>query len=322
MQHLDIPSATSRPASRTEDDRNLPPAGLRPAPMRLELFRSLWGWQGDWPQCAAQLREMGGIGVEGRLPLQREAQRALCLALRQEDLAYIGVVFTGGDVVPQQHWTLQQHWDRLRTAFDGAAETGARFLNVLPGNDRWPLAQQVEFLGRSQELADAAGVVCSFETHRATSLYSPWVTLAVIAQLPQLRFTADISHWVVVCERLLDDPADELTPFVERVHHVQARIGYAQGPQVAHPAAPEYAAELAFHQRLWERIWTAQLARGCAVSTLTPECGPDGYTQRLPFTQAPVADTWALNQWMAHTEVRHFARWRTGTPGLPRASFL
>lgn len=284
--------------------------------MRLELFRSLWGWQGDWARCAAELREIGCVGVEARLPTDPYAQRALRQNLRQESLEYIAVVFTGGDVVPRQDWTLQHHWDRLSLSLDAALEVGARFINVLPGNDRWPLAKQVEFFGRAQELSEQAGLLCSFEIHRATSLYSPWVTLEVIAQLPQLRFTADISHWVVVCERLLDDPADDLTPFIERVHHVQARVGYDQGPQVPHPAAPECARQLAFHQRLWERIWAAQQARGYGITTLTPEFGPDGYTHLLPFTQAPVADVWSLNQWMARTEAEHFARWQAAAGHL------
>ena len=46
------------------------------------------------------------------------------------------------------------------------------------------------------------------------------------------------------------------------------------------------------------------------MTTLTPEFGPDGYTHLLPFTQAPVADTWGLNQWMARAEREHFAQWR------------
>lgn len=288
--------------------------------MRLELFRSLWGWQGDWARCAAELREIGCVGVEARLPTDPYARRALRQNLRQESLEYIAVVFTGGDVVPRQDWTLQHHWDRLSLSLDAALEVGARFINVLPGNDRWPLAKQVEFFGRAQELSEQAGLLCSFEIHRATSLYSPWVTLEVIAQLPQLRFTADISHWVVVCERLLDDPADDLTPFIERVHHVQARVGYDQGPQVPHPAAPEYARQLAFHQRLWERIWAAQQARGYGITTLTPEFGPDGYTHLLPFTQAPVADVWSLNQWMARTEAEHFARWQAAAGHLASVS--
>lgn len=87
----------------------------------------------------------------------------------------------------------------------------------------------MDFLGRAHELAADCEVTCSFETHRATSLYSPWLTLEIIQQLPQLRFTADISHWIVVSERLLDDPCDDFSAFIDRVHHVQARAGYDQG---------------------------------------------------------------------------------------------
>jgi hypothetical protein len=179
---------------------------------------------------------------------------------------------------------------------------------VLAGNDRWSLAQQAEFFGQAMELGRKHGQVCSFESHRARSLFNPWVTLELIRQLPDLLFTSDISHWVVTCERLLNDPADDLSAFVERVHHVQARVGYDQGPQVPHPAAPEYAKELAFHQQHWEAIWRSQQARGYQVTTLTPEFGADGYLHHLPFTNVPVADLWSLNVWMAKTEREHFNR--------------
>jgi sugar phosphate isomerase/epimerase len=280
-----------------------------PVSMRLDLFRSLWGWQGDWARCGAEARENHFVGVEARLPADPFARRALKSALAGEGLDYIAVVFTGGDVIPDQGWTPDQHLARLADSIEGAAAVGARFINVLPGNDRWPLAKQVDFFGRAQALSDQAGLVCSFEIHRATSLYSPWVALDVIAQLPNLRFTADLSHWVVVCERLLDDPADDLSPFLDRVFHIQARVGYDQGPQVPHPAAPEYAGALAWHQRQWDHVWACHRAQGRDVTTLTPEFGPDGYTHLLPFTRAPVADTWDLNRWMARTCRDHFTQW-------------
>ncbi|RFO96641.1 xylose isomerase [Rhodoferax lacus] len=277
--------------------------------MQLDLFKSLWGWQGDWSQCAAQVREMGGVGVETRMPVDAAAVQQQAQALQNEGLALISVVFTGGDVLPNQAWTPAQHLQRLQGALDSAAILQPRFINLLAGNDRWPLAQQVDFFGQAQALADAAGVVCSFETHRASSLFSPWVTLALIEQLPQLRFTADISHWVVVCERLLDAPQDDLSPFIARVHHTQARVGYDQGPQVPHPGAPEYAREVAFHYRVWQSIWASQAARGYSHTTLTPEFGPDGYTHLMPFTKAPVADLWELNLGMARTQRAQFERW-------------
>lgn len=277
--------------------------------MQLDIFKSLWGWTGDWSLCSAQVREMGAVGVETRLPLEAGAQRAMAHALAQHGLACIAVVFTGGGVIPHQGWTVEQHLQRLREALDGAALVQPRFLNLLAGNDRWSLTQLVDFFGRAHAMADEVGVVCSWETHRGSALYSPWVTLALIEQLPQLRFTADISHWVVVCERRLDDPLDDLSAFIERVHHVQARVGYDQGPQVPHFEAPEHAQDVAFHQGVWQSIWASQAQRGYARSTLTPEFGPDGYTHRLPFTQAPVADLHALNLGMAHRQRARFDAW-------------
>ena len=133
------------------------------AAMRLDLFRSLWGWPtgpgADWARCGAECRENGFVGVEARLPADPFARRALKAALAGEGLDYIAVVFTGGDVIPDQRWTVAQHLDRLSQAIDGAREVGARFINVLPGNDRWPIAMQVDLFGRAQGLADAAGIM-------------------------------------------------------------------------------------------------------------------------------------------------------------------
>lgn len=277
--------------------------------MELKMLRSTWGVQVPWSTCVAQLREAGCTGLEARLPMVAQERRVLRDRLRAEALDYIATVFSGADVIPRQADGPEVHLQHLARAFDAAAQLNPRFVNLLAGNDRWPLSEQVDFLGRAQALADSAGVFCSFETHRASSLYSPWVTLDIVRQLPQLQYTADISHWVVVCERLLDDPLDDLTPFLQRVHHVQARVGYAQGPQVPDPAAPEYAPELAFHQRIWETIWALQHSKGYVETTLTPEFGPDGYLHLLPYTRSPVADLWQLNRWMAQQERVHFGRW-------------
>ena len=68
---------------------------------------------------------------------------------------------------------------------DWAAELGPRLVNVLPGNDRWALGEQVDFFARAVELADASDLHVCFEIHRGRSLYSPWVTLEVIRQVPE-----------------------------------------------------------------------------------------------------------------------------------------
>lgn len=276
--------------------------------MRLEIFRTLWGYRGSWQQALDEALGAGFDGIEARIP-ETAAQRAInARLLREQNVPYITTLFTSTPVLPRQSDSPQVHLEDLRMKLDWAAELGPRLVNVLPGNDRWALSEQVDFFARAVELVDASGLQVCFEIHRGRSLYSPWVTLDVIRQVPELRFTSDISHWLVTCERLLDDPADDLSAFIERVDHIQARVGYDQGPQVPHPGAPEYAEVLAFHQRHWESIWSSQEKRGLQTTTLTPEFGPDGYLHHLPFTDVPVADLWQLNQWMARCERQHFHR--------------
>lgn len=276
--------------------------------MRLEIFRTLWGYRGSWQQALDEALGAGFDGLEARIP-ETAAQRAInARLLREQNVPYIATLFTSTPVLPRQSDSPLVHLEDLRIKLDWAAELGPRLVNVLPGNDRWSLSEQVDFFARAVELAAASGLKVCFEIHRGRSLYSPWVTLDVIRQVPELRFTSDISHWLVTCERLLDDPADDLSAFIERVDHIQARVGYDQGPQVPHPGAPEYAEILAFHQRHWESIWSSQEKRGLQTTTLTPEFGPDGYLHHLPFTDVPVADLWQLNQWMARCERQHFHR--------------
>ncbi|HEY1490438.1 MAG TPA: sugar phosphate isomerase/epimerase, partial [Verrucomicrobiae bacterium] len=140
--------------------------------------------------------------------------------------------------------------------------------------------------------------------------------------LPALKLTCDFSHWCVVCERLIDTEPDIIALCAERAHHVHARVGYDQGAQVPHPAAPEFREALEAHERWWTQIWRSQSERGALFSTMTPEFGPDGYLHCLPFTGAPVADLNQINGWMAGRQRRRFAEWRTAAtqPNLAMAA--
>lgn len=286
--------------------------------MRLETFRTLWGDARPWSDSIAEARGEGFDGIEGRIP-QRDLLPACRAALREAGVPFIAIAMTGGGVLPRQAAGLADHLADLDDALARATLLAPRFVNILGGNDRWGAAQQAEFIGAALRLGRKHGLTLSFETHRARICATPWVTLDVIRQVPDALFTADISHWVVGCERLLDDPCDDFGPFVARVHHVQARVGYDQGPQVSHPAAPEHARALAFHQGFWREIWHDQARRGYEVTTLTPECGPDGYTQTLPFTHLPLADRFEMNRWLRRAQVSSFAESFPASPTRERS---
>ena len=181
------------------------------------------------------------------------------------------------------------------------------FFNCMGGCDAWDDAKNMEFFERCLEIEQRYKITICHEIHRGRSLFTPWITRRMITNYPELKLTLDFSHWVVVCERLLDIEGDALQVIARHAHHVHTRVGYAEGPQAPHPAAPEYANELAAHQSWWELIWEAQLKKGYTRTTQTPEIGVDGYLHTLPFTQAPVADQWQIQQWMLNTERQHFA---------------
>jgi hypothetical protein len=280
--------------------------------MQLALFKTLWGHHGT-PEAGALLAaEAGFQGIEAPIPPEKSGRVALERALADHGLQFICEICTTGSYVPDRQASPAMHLADLERKIGEGMPLAPRFFNVMGGCDAWPLDAQVEFFGRASEIAVRLGVLCSFETHRGRSFFNPWITRDVLRQLPELKITCDFSHWVVVCERLLDSEWDVIVEIAPRAHHIHGRVGYEQGPQVPHPAAPEYAAALASHERCWEALWASQLERGYDVTTMTPEFGPDGYLHCLPFTNAPVADLWQVNRWIGERQRRHFDEWLAG----------
>lgn len=279
--------------------------------MELQLYKTLWGHEGSLAAAASQATAAGFVGLEGNADVPQARRDELRDVLQTRGLRYIQEIMTAGGYVPRRQATVEEHVADVERQLQLGLPLQPQWVTIIGGCDAWTLEQSVRFFGESQEIASRMGVACSFETHRSRSLFNPWITLAILERLPELRLTCDFSHWVVMMERQLDDDWAAVQAVAKHAHHIHARVGYDQGPQVPHPAAPEYAAALASHQRCWEAIWDAQRAAGFSVTTMTPEFGPDGYLHTLPFTQQPVADLWQINAWMGKTEQTHFLEWNS-----------
>jgi len=280
--------------------------------MELKLFRTLWGYEGDPAPAVAESAEAGFDGIEGQVPAESRQRRAFARALAEHRLAYIAEITTAGGYVPDRHAALEQHLASLEKGLRLARELDPLRINCIGGCDAWPETHSLRFFQEAMTLAAREGLEIAFETHRSRSLFNPWVTRRLAAALPELRLTADFSHWCVVCERLIDTELEVVEAIAPQVVHIHARVGYDQGPQVPHPAAPAYAEALAAHQRWWEMLWRAQHAAGRRVSTMTPEFGPDGYLHHIPFSEEAVADLWQINCWMQRRERNHFAAFLRG----------
>ncbi len=274
--------------------------------MKLKIFKTLWGLTSTYEQAVAETLEAEMQGIEGPAPHGSQTRTHIKQLLHDNQLEYIAEVTTAGSYVPDRHASLEEHLDSLKQKMEYSLELQPLFITCLGGCDAWPEEKSLEFFSRAMDIAESFKVTISFETHRGRSFFNPWITQRLVEQLPLIKLTCDFSHWCVVSERLIDTEIDVINAIAGNAHHIHARVGYDQGPQVPNPAAPEYQDALHAHQSWWAILWQSMMDRNYSIATMTPEFGPDGYLQEAPFTREPVADLWELNCWMANTERTHF----------------
>jgi sugar phosphate isomerase/epimerase len=280
--------------------------------MKLKLFKTLWGHEGILTSAIEQAVQADFDGIEGPAPENTADAQQLKTMLDDAGLASIAEITTAGSYVPERRASLQDHIVSFTEKLEHSLHINPLFITCLGGCDAWHEDQSIEFFISCIELAASAGVTVSFETHRSRSLFNPWITQRIVERLPEILLTVDFSHWCVVCERLMNTELDVIDAIADNVHHIHARVGYEQGPQVPDPRAPEYEYALRAHQNWWQLIWQSHERRQFKITTMTPEFGPDGYLHEAPFSREPVANLWELNQWMAKEEKRHFAQFNNG----------
>jgi hypothetical protein len=276
--------------------------------MKLRLVRHLWGVDGalGYQHYLPRWRAVGYDALEVSLRLVYDRPIFLNF-LRESRFQWVPQIFSR-DFVPGG--TVREHLDSLQQQIEECLDHQPLFFNAHGGSDAWSMAEAEDFYGAVLAMELRVGVPISHETHRLRCFGNPWTTRAILERHPTLKLTCDFSHWVCVAERLLPDCGEIIQRAARHCHHVHARVGFEEGPQVSDPRAPEWAAHLAAHEHWWDQIWQAQQARGLTVSTLTPEFGPAPYLPLLPFTQAPVANLPDICDWMARRQKERFSRSR------------
>ena len=77
--------------------------------MKLDIFRTLWGVQTPIECLAGVLKAKGFCGVESRFSEEKHERLHFRRVLEDEGLSFIGIIFTGSDVIPDQSDTIAQH---------------------------------------------------------------------------------------------------------------------------------------------------------------------------------------------------------------------
>ncbi len=271
--------------------------------MNLVVFRHLWGVDAPLKDALPSFRAHGYAGVEAPLPDAASAGDFHALR-RDHALDYIPLIFTEGPRAGAR--SVDAHLESFRRELDAALRHEPTLVNVHAGADNWSEREADAFFAGALGAARGAPVPVAFETHRGRPLFTPWGTRRLVEAFPELRLTADFSHWVCVGERLLDDQLDTFRRVAPHVVHVHARVGFEQGPQVSDPRAPEFDAQLQAHERWWSLVWEAQRSQGLERSFLTPEFRPPPYQPVLPYTGMPVAPLGEVCDWMARRQASRF----------------
>jgi hypothetical protein len=259
--------------------------------VKLAPIRHLWGLE--------------HVPLADLLPRLRAAGDAgLANLLEAHELRALPFVPTEGDDV-------DAHVTSFASQLARAEQLGATQVTAHSGRDHWSEDDAVRFFDAVTAIEANRAVIVAHETHRGRVLNTPWRTAAVLRRVEPLRLCCDFSHWVVVAERLLDPVLDELDLAAARCAHLHARVGYAQGPQVPDPRAPEYADEVVAHEAWWLAVWRAQRDRGLAESTVVCEYGPPRYLHTLPFSDVPVVDLEAVCEWQARRVRELFAEFES-----------
>jgi hypothetical protein len=264
--------------------------------MRLAVYRSLWGYPNPGPAAVREIARAGYDGIEAELetdlPRSEPERAALIEAAREEGLGFIPLLYVEGETPARQ-------LAASRALLERALGMVPDRIVMHAGRDCWPMATATSFYEDLVAIEADLGVEVAHETHRSRSLATPWATAELLEAVPALRLCGDFSHWVVVCERLLEDQEEAVRAAATRTIHIHARVGSAQAPQVFDPADPALSVELAAFERWWDLVWAAQAEAGVEVSTLTPEYGPPPYQPLMASEEELPAKLAAACDWQA-----------------------
>jgi hypothetical protein len=160
-------------------------------PQRFLVYQSLWAMERRRPDGQEwrldkklnMIRDAGFDGVGLRF-VDREQVRSVTTFLRDHGLSWQAQCYprTVADLAP---------------VLDLVAEFGADHVNLQPDIRPYDIEDGLPLIEGWVAMAKAANVTLNIETHRNRITTDLYATLHILDQFPELRLTADLSHYVV-----------------------------------------------------------------------------------------------------------------------------
>ncbi|MBI3923884.1 MAG: TIM barrel protein, partial [Armatimonadetes bacterium] len=175
--------------------------------------------------------------------------------------------------------------DDVRSVVDRAVRLKSDYVFMQPASAFHSLEEIVALVREGRRYANDHGVTMFVETHRNNFTENLPQTLALIERVPDIRFTADLSHFIVVGEFYgwpEERVPERLAPVLERTSHIHGRIG--NGEQVQVDVGDGSGQTPQFFVEMWSialRHWLKEAGPG-DVFPFTSELGPPRYAITLP----------------------------------------
>jgi sugar phosphate isomerase/epimerase len=258
--------------------------------VELRICKSLWGMNGSLEENVNAIEDAGYDAFEFDLPENDDELSALRSVRRSHDLPYYTLIRTSGP----------DHLTSFRRLLERAERAGADFVTSSSSTDSASFDDKLRFFEGALRIQSEFELPVAHETHRQTALFTPWDTAKILLAFPELKLTADYSHWCCVSESTLDEHSDSVALGNAHSIHIHGRVGHPGGPQVNDPRAPENRRYLQCHEAWWADIIRRRQADQTRVLSFDPEFGPPGtYMPAVPYTREPLADLWDTCLWMA-----------------------
>lgn len=175
--------------------------------------------------------------------------------------------------------------DDVKREVARAKRLNADFLFAQPADAFTPLETVATLCRDGKKIANDAGLAFFVETHRNNFTENLPQTFQLINLVPEIRFTADLSHFVVVGEFYgwkEERAIERMLPVLERTSHMHGRI--SSGEQVQVDVGDGSGQTAQFFVSLWAtamKHWR-QGAQPGDVFPFASELGPPRYAITLP----------------------------------------
>lgn len=269
--------------------------------MNLLMMCPRWGYEHlDTEAFFIKVKNAGYDGVDTWLPENAKERSIFINLLNEYELR----------MVSHQHQaagkTVKEFCRSMEYYLNRCMESEPVLINSHSGRDYFSIDEQLQVIDTAEEFAVLNNIEIAHETHRGRIGFSPYNAYALFTLRPNMKITADLSHWVCVTESFLENCSKQLDEGIKRALHIHARVGHSQGPQIPHPALPAWKQWVDLFLDIWEKIINHQEKCGRNQITITPEFGPPPYMWTQLKDGFPVADQWETNVYMKDLLLKMF----------------